>query len=80
MASQADSILTDLAALEQIDMARLRCTSLEHRSMMLILACRSASQLEASRRQMGLAASEPVPWPSSTWEFLAEAASRVREE
>ena len=43
------------------------------------LVCRDAASLEASRRSAGLPELSPVPWPDSTWRFLAEQTCRARD-
>jgi hypothetical protein len=69
-----------IAARERRDIERLRGLSLEERGELLMAACRAAAEIEASRLKMGLPPTQPAPWPESTWQFLAEAAQRVREE
>ena len=48
------------------------------RAELLEIVCRDAELIEASKVAFGLPASQPVPWPESTRQFLAEAARRVR--
>jgi hypothetical protein len=69
-----------VSALEKRDIERLRKLSLDERGELLMVACRAAAEIEASRLRMGLPPTQPAPWPESTRRFLAEAARRVREE
>jgi hypothetical protein len=50
---------------------RERPLSERERSDLLQAACRFAAELEASRLKSGMPKSKPIPWPSSTWKFLA---------
>jgi hypothetical protein len=63
---------------ERSDLKRIRALSLQERGELLRLACRDAAEIEASRLAQRLPPSQPAPWPESTWQFLAEAARRVR--
>jgi len=67
-----------LAELERSDVDRLRQLTVKERGELLAIACHDAAEIEASRIKMGMPPSQPVPWPESTWHFLAEAARRVR--
>jgi hypothetical protein len=67
-------------ALSQIKCERLKELSPQQRGELIIAACRAAATIEASRLKMGMSPTQPAPWPTSTWKFLAEAARRVREE
>lgn len=67
-----------IAELELSDLDRLRQLSVDERGNLLAIACNDAAEIEASRIKMGMPPSQPVPWPESTWKFLAEAARRVR--
>ena len=67
-----------IVELERGDSDRLRQLSMEERGDLLATACRDAAEIEASKIKMGMPPSQPVPWPKSTWLFLAEAARRVR--
>jgi hypothetical protein len=66
--------------LEEQELARLRGASEAERSELLALACRTAADLEASRIRMGFGASQPAPWPASTWEQMAKWAKAAREK
>lgn len=68
-----------MIGLEQRDLNRLRAIPLDERGYLIIAACRAAVEIEESRMRMGLDPARPAPWPESTWNFLAEAARRVRE-
>jgi hypothetical protein len=67
-----------IAIFEQSDLEGFRKLTLAERGQLLSAACRDAAQIEASKVAMGLPPSQPAPWPASTWQFLAEAACRVR--
>jgi hypothetical protein len=65
---------------ERRDLECVQKIPFAERGELLRIACQDAEAMEASRLQMGLAPSQPAPWPDSTWKFLAEAAQHVRHE
>ncbi|NLF07335.1 MAG: hypothetical protein GX594_05070 [Pirellulaceae bacterium] len=65
-------------AADAADIARLRAMSVRERSEMIERACEAAASIERSRLAAGLPATQPAPWPASTWEFLRKQAARVR--
>lgn len=69
-----------IAELERRDLGCVQRSSFVERGEMLTIACQDAAAIEASRLQMGFPPSQSAPWPDSTWEFLAEAARRVRHK
>jgi hypothetical protein len=69
-----------IAALESGDPQQIGNLSMPQRAELLSLACRSAARIEASRKEMGLPPAEPAPWPPSTWAFLAQCASRAKQQ
>lgn len=64
---------------EQSSARAFRDLDCKQRGELLVAACRDAVEFEASRLSMGLPPSQPVPWPATTWTFLAEATRRVRQ-
>lgn len=69
-----------ISAFDREHLDRLPAMSMREKGDLLIKACRSAAQIEASRIQMGLPPTQPAPWPESTWKYLRECARRVRAE
>ena len=80
--SIADSIEKFVAGqrlANEAETIRLRNLSLEERGQMIEAACRTAADLSASRREAGLPELVSIPWPRSTFEFLAKhQAARAR--
>ena len=61
-------------ALQEIE--EFRRLSFAERGRLLAIACRAAARLDRSRREAGLPAPVPEPWPESTWEFLRQQTAR----
>lgn len=58
------------------EIARLRALTVRERGLLIELACEAAVAIERSRLAAGLPATQPAPWPPSTWEFLRKHAAR----
>jgi hypothetical protein len=74
------SSIDAMVAAERPDVEYLRSLSLAERGRLLEIVCQSAASMMQDRTKMGLPPVERDPWPQSTWDFLAQQASRVRGE
>jgi hypothetical protein len=70
--------ISAIIAAEACDAAEFAQLPMRRRGDLLISACQAAAALEESRLKMGLPPTEPAPWPSTTWTFLASAAAKLK--